>query len=85
MTLTVKLDERAEKALDEHCRQAGETKSALIRRLIEGYLAGQPRRSPAEVYDEVTAGRAPVSDRGAVSRDHSRFIKAKLRARHGAR
>jgi predicted DNA-binding protein len=85
MTLTVKLDERAERALDEYCRQAGETKSALIRRLIEGYLAGQPRRSPAEVYDEVTAGRAPVSDRAAVSHDHSRFIKAKLRARHGAR
>jgi len=85
MTLTVKIDERAARALDERCRQAGETKSAVIRRLIEGYLAGQPRRSPAEVYDEVTAGRAPASDREPVSRDHSRIIKAKLGARYGDR
>ncbi len=82
MTLTVKIDEHAAKALEERCRQAGETKSAVIRRLIEGYLAGQPRRSPAEVYDEVTRGRAPASDRESVSRDHSRVIKARLRARH---
>ena len=85
MTLTVKIDERTEKALDERCRRAGETKSAVIRRLIEGYVAGEPRRSPVEVYDEVTGGRAPASDRRAVSRDHSRFIKARLRARHGDR
>jgi hypothetical protein len=85
MTLTVKLDQRAARALDERCRQAGETKSAVIRRLIEGYLAGQPRRSPAEVYDEVTGGLAPASDREPVSRDHSRVIKARLRARHGNR
>ena len=50
----------------------------MIRRLIEGYLAGQPHHSPAEVYDEVTGGRAPASDREPVSRDHSRFLKAKL-------
>ena len=85
MTLTVKMDERTEKALAERCRQAGETKSAVIRRLIEGYVAGEPRRSPAEVYDEVTGGRAPASDRRPASRDHSRLIKARLRARHGNR
>lgn len=85
MTLTVKLEERAARALDERCRQAGETKSTVIRRLIEGYLAEQPRRTPAEVYDEVTGGRAPASDREPVSRDHSRFIKARLRARYGDR
>jgi predicted DNA-binding protein len=85
MTLTVKLDERTEKALDERCRRAGETKSAVIRRLIEGYIAERPLRSPAEVYDEVTGGRAPASDTDPVSRDHSRTIKAKLRARNGNR
>jgi hypothetical protein len=77
--------ERAAKALEELCRRAGETKSAVIRRRIEGHLAAQPRRSPAEVYDEVTGGRAPASDREPTSRDHSRYIKAQLRARHGAR
>ncbi len=85
MTLTVKIDERAERALEERCRRDGETKSAVIRRLIEGYLAGWPRRSPAEVYDEVTGGRALSSDKEPASRDHSRVIKAKLRARNGDR
>jgi len=85
MTLTVKIDERTEKALDERCRRDGETKSAVIRRLIEGYLADRPRRSPAQVYDEVTGGIAPASDDAPASRDHSRTIKAKLRAGRGNR
>ena len=85
MTLTVKMDERIETALEERCRRQGQTKSAVVRRLIEGYVADLPRRSPATVYDEVTGGRAPSSDRRAASRDHSRVIKAKLRARPGAR
>jgi len=85
MTLTVKIDERTERALEERCRHEGQTKSAVIRRLVEGYITERPRRAPAEVYDEVTGGRAPSSDRTAASRDHSRVIKAKLRARHGDR
>jgi len=85
MTLTVKIDPRTESALDERCRREGETRSAVIRRLIEGYIAERPRRSPGEIYDEVTGGRAPSSDRRPVSRDHSRIIKAKLRARYGDR
>ena len=85
MTLTVKIDERIESALEESCRREGQTKSAVIRRLIEGYVADLPRRSPAALYDEVTGGRAPSSDRRAASRDHSRIIKTRLRARPGAR
>lgn len=85
MTLTVKIDDRTERALEERCRREGETKSAVIRRLIEGYIAERARRSPAEVYDEVTGGRAPSSDRKPASRDHSRVIKAKLRAQYGNR
>ncbi len=82
MTLTVKIDDRTERALEERCRREGETKSAVIRRLIEGYIAERVRRSPADVYDEVTGGRAPSSDRKPASRDHSRTIKAKLRAQY---
>ena len=84
MTLTVKIDEQTEIALDERCRREGETKSAVIRRLIEGYLGEKPRRSAAAIYDEVTGGRPPASDRRPAARDHSRIIKAKLRAGHGA-
>lgn len=85
MTLTVKIDERAERALEERCRREGKTKSAVVRRLIEDYLVEKPHRSPAEIYDQVTQGRAPTSDSTAAGRDHSRLIKARLRARHGAR
>jgi|GEM_PF-6518548 hypothetical protein len=85
MTLTVKIDERTKSALGERCRREGQTKSAVIRRLIEGYIAERLRASPAQVYDEVTGGRPPSSDRKPASRDHSRIIKAKLRARYGDR
>lgn len=85
MTLTVNIGERTEKALNELCRRNGETKSAVIRRLIEGYIAGRPRRSPADVYDEVTGGQAPPSDRKPACLHPSRIIKARLRARHGDR
>ena len=85
MTLTVKIDAQTESAFDERCRREGETRSSVIRRLIKGYLAERPRRSAAAVYHEVTGGGALSSDREPVSRDHSRIIKAKLRARHGAR
>jgi hypothetical protein len=85
MTLTVKIDERIACALEERCRREGQTKSAVIRRLVEVYLANSPRRSPAAVYHEVTGGRVPSSDRMAASRDHRRVIRAKLRARHGDR
>lgn len=85
MTLTVKIDERTQHMLDERCRSEGQTKSAVIRRLIEGYVAEAPRRSPAAIFDEVTGGHAPFSDSKASSRDHSRIIKAKLRARRGNR
>jgi tRNA(Ile)-lysidine synthase len=43
------------------------------------------RRSPAEIYDEVTGARPPASDSRPLSHDHSRFIKARLRARRRAR
>ena len=85
MTLTVKINERTENALEARCRREGQTKSAVIRRLIESYVADSPRLSPAAIYDEVTGGRAPSSDREAASRDHSRIIKTKLRARHDDR
>ncbi len=85
MTLTVKIDAQTERALEERCRSEGDTKSAVIRRLVEGYIAERPRRSAAEVYYEVTGGRAPSSDRKPASRDHSRIIKAKLRGQRGNR
>ncbi|OGA28051.1 MAG: hypothetical protein A3I01_12595 [Betaproteobacteria bacterium RIFCSPLOWO2_02_FULL_65_24] len=85
MTLTVKMDRRIKSAFEERCRRDGQTKSEIIRRLIEGYIAETPRRSAAEVYDEVTGGRPPSSDHRPAGRDHSRIIKAKLRAKHGAR
>jgi tRNA(Ile)-lysidine synthase len=44
-----------------------------------------PASGKAELYDEVTGGRAPSTDSEPASRDHSRVIKTRLRVRHGDR
>jgi len=80
MTLTVKLPRQLETELDARSRLEGRTKSELVRRLVESYVADKPHRSPWEVYCAVTGGDVPASGRRMRGRDHSRLIKAKLRA-----
>lgn len=80
MTLTVKLPRQLETELDARCRLEGRTKSELVRRLVESYVADKPHRTPWEVYSVVTGGDVAASGRRMRGRDHSRLIKAKLRA-----
>lgn len=80
MTLTVKLPRQLETELDARCRLEGRTRSDLVRRLVESYVADKPHRSPWELYRMVTGGDVPGSGRRMRGRDHSRLIKAKLRA-----
>lgn len=80
MTLTVKLPLRLEAELDARCRLDGRTKSELVRRLVESYVANRPHRTPWEVFMQVTGGGIPGSGRRLRGRDHSRLIKEKLRA-----
>ena len=84
MTLTVKLDRRIERALEERCALDGSSKSAIVRDLIESYVQGRPGKTPWQAYLEVHGGRVPKPGRprrrGAA--DHSRLIKDKLRAQH---
>ena len=82
MTLTVKLDPTLERALEHRCAMEGDTKSALVRVLIEGYVKARPHTTPWQVFLQVHGGTAPKPGRprkiGAAQ--HSRLIKEKLRA-----
>ena len=81
MTLTVKLDKDVERQLDLHCRIKRITKSAVVSTLIETYLVAQASRpSP---YDLARKLKLVGAQRQAAAsgREHSRFLKEKLRAR----
>jgi hypothetical protein len=83
MTLTVKLPEQIERKLDIHCKKHHVTKSEVVTRVLARYLALQaPKRTPYELA--LKHGIIGCVSGGArdIGRDHSRFIKEKLRAKH---
>ena len=81
MTLTVKLDKDMERQLDLHCRIKRVTKSAVVSTLIANYLFTQAKRpSPYELARKLKLVGAQ-RQAPAPGRDHSRFLKAKVRAR----
>ena len=81
MTLTVKLDKDVERQLDLHCRIKRVTKSAVVSTLIENYLVAQANRpSPYELARKLKLVGAQ-RQAAAPGREHSRFLKEKLRAR----
>ena len=86
MTLTVKLPEALERDLDIHCRLKKVTKSEVVMRLLEQYLALQaPKQTPYELAIKYRLVGC-VDGRGRnTGRDHSRLIKEKLRAKQRAR
>ncbi|MBI2319226.1 MAG: hypothetical protein HYU75_20065, partial [Betaproteobacteria bacterium] len=61
------------------CRHKRTSKSALVTELIRGYLAAKaPARSPFELAEAM--GLVGCQQRAAAAgRDHSRYIKEKLR------
>ncbi len=81
MTLTVRLDPDLERAFAELCALKRTTKSAIVSDLIREYvLAGAPQRSPFELAEAL--GLVGMQDDApAAGRDHSAYIKAKLRKR----
>ena len=85
MTLTVRLDPELERAFAAICRLKRTTKSAVVTDLVRGYVRSKASvKSPFELAEEMglvgCIERAP-----AAGRDHSRFIRDKLRNRGGAR
>ena len=81
MTLTVKLDKDVERQLDLYCRIRRITKSEVVSKLIETYLRTQAQLpSPYELAEKLNLVGAQ-REAPASGRDHSRFLKEKLRAR----
>lgn len=79
MTLTVRLDPELEREFAAACRIKRTTKSAAVTELIRGYVqAKSPTKSPFELAEEMgligCVERAP-----AAAREHSRYLKEKLR------
>ena len=80
MTLTVRLDPALERDFTAACRLKRTTKSAAVAAMIRAYVSAQaPAKSAFELAEEMglvgCVARAP-----AAGRDHSRYLKSKLRA-----
>lgn len=80
MTLTVRLDPDLEKEFAAACRLKRTTKSAAVAEMIRAYVRGQsPTKTAFELAEEMglvgCVTRAP-----AAGRNHSSYLKAKLRA-----
>jgi hypothetical protein len=81
MTLTVRLEPELERELSEVCQLKGvtvtETVADLIRRFVE---SERPRKSPFELAEDMGLIGAQESA-PAAGRDHSRYLKDRLRGR----
>ena len=81
MTLTVRLDPKLEREFVELCGLKRATKSAIVSDLIREYvLAEAPQRSPFELAEAMgLVGRQKNAP--AAGRDHSVYLKARIRKR----
>lgn len=79
MTLTVRLPEDIETALDRHCAATGKTRSLVVNESLAAYLVTQ---SPAPHALWAKFKPAQGSGRGDLAARHSALLKDKLRARH---
>jgi len=85
MTLTVRLDPALEREFETTCRIKRTTKSAVVTDLIRGYVqAKAPAKSPFELAEEMGLVGC-LESAPAAGRDHSRFIRNKLRNSRRAR
>lgn len=80
MTLTVRLDPDLEKEFAAACRLKRTSKSAAVAEMIRAYVRAQsPAKTAFELAEEMglvgCVARAP-----AAGRNHSSYLKAKLRA-----
>jgi hypothetical protein len=85
MTLTVRLDPDLEQEFTATCRMKGTTKSMVVTELIRGYVHAKAKgMSPFELAESM--GLIGYQESApAAGRDHSRYLKAKLRKNPPAR
>ena len=80
MTLTVRLDPELEKEFAAACRLKRTSKSAAVTELIRAYVRAQsPGKSAFELAEEMGLVGC-VASAPAAGRDHSGYLKSKLRA-----
>ena len=81
MTLTVRLDPEIEREFAATCRLGRTTKSAVVSELIRDYVrAKAPAKSPFELAEEMQLiGCMELAP--ATGRDHSSYLKSKLRSK----
>lgn len=78
--LAVRLDPQLEQKLASYCKRKGLTKTAAVVRALEREIAGEARH-PVEIIEAITRG-LKGSGNPRASRDISRKLKRKLRAKH---
>jgi hypothetical protein len=79
MTLTVRLTPEIEREFAAACRLQRKTKSAVVTELIHGYVrAATPAKTPYELAADMGLVGC-LENAPAAARDHSRYLKAKLR------
>lgn len=81
MTLTVRLDPELEREFAEACRLKRTTKSAVVTALVRGYVRpAKPAVSSFELAEAMgLVGCMEIAP--ASGRDHSRYLKEKLRGK----
>ena len=79
MTLTVRLDPDIEREFAVACRLQRTSKSAVVTELIRGYVhAKTPSKTPYELAEEMELIGC-MESAPSTARDHSRYLKTKLR------
>lgn len=79
MTLTVRLTPEIEREFAAACRLQQKSKSAVVTELIRGYVrSATPARTPYELATDMGLVGC-LENAPAAGRDHSRYLKAKLR------
>jgi hypothetical protein len=81
MTLTVRLDPELEREFTEACRLKRTTKSAVVTEFVRGYV--RPKASAMSSFElaEAMGLVGCMQDAPASGRDHSRYLKEKLRSK----
>lgn len=80
MTLTVRLDPVLEREFSAACRLKRTTKSAAVTEMIRAYVQEKaPAKNAFELAEEMGLVGC-VASAPAAGRDHSRYLKTRLRA-----
>ena len=66
MTLTVRLDEALEAALDRHCAETGSTKSRVVQESLADYLMARRAGQPASTSIPVSPSYRAFADAGFI-------------------